>query len=101
MLFSTDIMTTIEYKYILVETVNSDTMIGLNTQCGVMWNEFAPIIIYRAYGKIYKCPCCGSESGTQAPLYPTITEYFSHTRFPYCINNDKIPVEHINQSTTQ
>lgn len=89
-------------KYVVVEMVNGDTMVGINPVCidkqpiikrNLKRNEFVPIVIYRHYGKIYKCPCCGCESGTLTPIHPTILDYFSHTRFPYCINLDKIPVE--------
>ena len=89
--------------YVVVEMANGDMMVGINplyvdkqpiVKRNLKNNEFVPIVIYREYGKIYKCPCCGCESGALAPMHPIITDYFTHTRFPYCINLDKIPVEH-------
>jgi hypothetical protein len=89
-------------KYVVVEMANGDMMVGINPEYmdkqpiimrNLKHNEFVPIVIYRQYGKIYKCPCCGSESGTLSPLHPDITHLFPHSQFPYCLNLDKIPVE--------
>ncbi len=89
-------------KYVVVEMANGDTMIGIHSFFiekipivlrNLKRHEFVPIVIYREYGKVYKCPFCGRETGTQAPLHPAITSLFPHYRFPQCINLNKIPVE--------
>lgn len=55
--------------------------------------EFVPIVINKEYGKIYRCPCCGTLSGALAPLNPRRVDLFPHTREPPCLNINKIPVE--------
>jgi hypothetical protein len=88
--------------YMIVEMANGEQMLAFNSSYtpkkpivnrNLKNNEFIPIIIYKDYGKIYKCPCCGMESGTLAPQLPQRTELFQHTQFPYCENTYKIPVE--------
>lgn len=54
-------------------------------------SEYVPIIIYKEYGKIYKCPECKLASGTLAPEDPYNTYLFNHGY--NCSNKDKIPVE--------
>lgn len=53
--------------------------------------EYVPIIRYMTYGKIYKCPCCGSTSGVLAPVNRDNLDLYHHTLV--CTNREKIPVE--------
>jgi hypothetical protein len=53
--------------------------------------EYIPIVIYKDFGKIYKCPCCGNMSGTAAPMNPQVIWLFQH--LPTCANAKKYPVE--------
>jgi hypothetical protein len=43
--------------------------------------------------KIFKCPACGSTSGTFAARNPTLTHLFKHHKNPNCPNQGKIPIE--------
>jgi hypothetical protein len=44
-------------------------------------------------GKIFKCPACGTISGTFAARNPTLTHLFKHHKDPNCPNQGKIPIE--------
>lgn len=54
-------------------------------------NEYIPIIIYKHYGAIYKCPECEAHSGILAPQHPYNLNLFTHSYI--CSNKNKIPVE--------
>ncbi len=55
---------------------------------------FTPIVIINPNGdKVYRCPICGSTSGTAAPENPRNTSLFFHNQNPICPNSGAIPVE--------
>ncbi len=55
---------------------------------------FTPIVIIKPNGdKVYRCPICGSTSGTRAPKNPRDISLFSHNQNPICPNSGAIPVE--------
>jgi len=43
--------------------------------------------------KVFRCPACGSASGTFAAKNPTRTDLFKHHKDPNCPNQGKIPIE--------
>ncbi len=43
--------------------------------------------------KVFKCPACGTISGTFAARNPTLTHLFKHHKDPNCPNQGKIPIE--------
>ena len=62
-----------------------------NVTRDLMNNEFIPLVLYKHYGKVYKCSECKLESGVLAPENPKNLKLFTH--YNTCSNKNKFPVE--------